>query len=167
LVNWGGFSVDNFLRAKAEIVEIDQKISELEARKGDLLRFIEMGESLFGLPNPGPTAAFSLALKGINAGSSEPGRTIDTKESRVPPPSLPSDRPMQDNIIACAMYLVKLNGKPVPTREILNYALTRGINVTGQNHSTKVLTVSAILSRSKSPKFKSNQGLGWTIDVSE
>lgn len=160
-------TVDKFERAKLELEEVNRSIDNLMARRDALANFIALGDSLFtSPPDPAPaqTRAAQIALL---RKSIAPAPTVpETRKTSVAEMvSAIKESTKQDRIIGCAMQLIGMQGAPVPTREIVKYALVHGINVTGKDLPAKVLTVSAILSKSKAVPFKSIPGQGWTIDT--
>lgn len=156
-LQYPGGAVDKYELAKAEIADIEEKLAALRARRDALLRFIEMGNSLFS-ESPAKMLKTPLSVfEGVRSYTVKIGER-DAQRNRER--NALKHASMQDQIIRCALDLIELVGA-APSRDIVEYALMQGINITGTDFPSKVMTVSAILS--KSEKFQADRGKGWTL----
>lgn len=141
-------------QAQQELAEVEAKIEQLTMRRDALRHFIELGRSLFDEPiraqfaNPAnrtapPTITRRSALKA--------GLMAELAKRHAS---------MRDRVIQVAEELIEKTGT-APTKEIVRIMQARGYPVTGDNISGKVLTASAILSRSG--KFVADRASGWTL----
>lgn len=148
--------MDKIQQAEAELRQIEMQIDQLRARRDALMRFIAMSRELFAEPSaPQPAISPSARLREIAGRARIRLQEIDQTDLLKQ-----RNATMQERIIQIAESLIKQSGA-ARTREIVQVALMRGINVTGHNMAAKVLTTSAILS--KSEKFIADRSRGWTL----
>jgi DNA-binding FrmR family transcriptional regulator len=139
--------MDIYAKAKIELNEIDSQISTLQQRREALKKFIDLGDTLFGvLPQIRQVNASIERLRGVSGQISAITEAVES-----------ASRTAKHRILTFCRGYIETNG-PTTTRQLIDVLESSGIEVSG---SDKVATLSVLLS--KSDNFQADRKNGWTL----
>ncbi|QDS19373.1 hypothetical protein [Xanthomonas citri] len=134
--------MDAIAQARNEIAVLDQKISELQARRAAFVQFVDMGTALFGKAVDQSHLPIPVKLPPLPA-------------AKLPP--LPPKKSLKDQVIEACFDELK-DGFAQKPAALVRSLEARGIFIGGEN---KAMALSSMLS--KDGRFIPNRKFGWSL----
>lgn len=134
--------MDLITKAQAELQQVEMQLQALKRRQDELRMFIAIGRSLTGREQGTTTVSRDMTVRWSLDGRAAQGRRY----------------PLKQIISDAVEKLLKTNGGPMHTRDLVDRLTADGIEIGG---SDKAVTVSVILSRDT--RFVSDRKYGWRL----